>query len=185
MNRTDKGFSLIELIVSFAILGVVSLMVLSFTSATAGTYRTVSNDVGIQYEAQLAMGQLQEYLIDCSGGICTQGDSLYIVSQGESGGFVAHRFTYSAADRALYYSTGEVTGSGTSVACTLSADYLLAKDMDAFGVSAATRGDRTTVTVSFRFSRGSKQYSSEQTIFVRNEIQTATTSEALLQMVCA
>ncbi|ODU55284.1 MAG: hypothetical protein ABT01_06555 [Clostridium sp. SCN 57-10] len=185
MKKRNQGFSLIELIVAFAILGVVALIVLDFTTSTANTYRMVSNDLSLQYEAQLTMGQLQEYLIDCDGGISVQGNELYIVSEKESGGYVTHCFSYDATKRELYYSTGEVNLDGTLATCALGEQYLLARDLSDFQVSYKRNDTKTTVSVKFHFLRGERQYTSEQSIFIRNEITTAGTWDTLLQLVCA
>lgn len=185
MKKSNRGFSLIELIVSFAILGVVTLVVLGFTTSTANTYRMVSNDLSLQYEAQLTMGQLQEYLIDCDGGISVQDDSLYIISEQDDGSYVAHRFSYDAVKKELYYSTKKVDVDGGIATCNFDEQYLLARDLSDFQVSYKRTDEKTTALVNFHFSRGGRQYTSEQSIFIRNEIKTAGTWDTLLQLVCA
>ena len=55
MKNNHRGFTLLELIVSFAILSVLVLVVVGFMSAGAGTYRSVSTETTLQYNSQLTL----------------------------------------------------------------------------------------------------------------------------------
>ncbi len=70
----NKGFTLVELIVTFAILAVVMIMVGAIIGMSSGTYKSISDDLNLQYEAQLAMSQIQEFVIDCSAYAATADD---------------------------------------------------------------------------------------------------------------
>ncbi len=65
----NRGFTLTELIVAIAILSIVALGVLSLMSAGSRSYSNVQGQVNLQIESQIVMGQIQEFLSNCSGGI--------------------------------------------------------------------------------------------------------------------
>ena len=66
MKKDNKGFSLIELVIAIALLGIVSAMLLNFMTTGSTMFRRVSTDVSLQMESQVAMTQLREYVIDCN-----------------------------------------------------------------------------------------------------------------------
>ena len=69
MRKNNRGFTLVELIVSTAILGIIAVAASAFMVTGTRTYSSLNYTVRLQYEAQLAMAQLQEYTIDCTDGI--------------------------------------------------------------------------------------------------------------------
>ena len=69
LRKNNRGFTLVELIVSTAILGIIAVAAGAFMVAGTRTYSSLNYTVRLQYEAQLAMAQLQEYTIDCTEGI--------------------------------------------------------------------------------------------------------------------
>ena len=63
------GYSLIELVVSLAILSIVGAAVTAFFMVSQNTYSQGATDTDMQYEAQLLSNQLQEILIDAARGV--------------------------------------------------------------------------------------------------------------------
>ena len=146
MRKDNRGLSLLELVVSIAILGMVSAILVSFMSTGSAMFKRVSTDVSLQMQSQMLATQLTEYIIDCnesiefSGG---QGAAHLTVRNTTPGGIVEHRFdwngttgivTYNDKDEmAEYVSFLGVEITGNTVTLTLH----LAKDED-FYVSTHT-----------------------------------------------
>jgi adenine/guanine phosphoribosyltransferase-like PRPP-binding protein len=65
---------------------------LAALSRAAAAYRTVSTEVGLQYQAQIIQSQVESYIIDCNGGIAFEGDSVYIVNDVTETGGTIHVF---------------------------------------------------------------------------------------------
>ncbi len=69
MKKKNSGFTLVELIVTMAILSILGTAVIGFFSVSASSYKTVSNDVDLQQEAQIAMNQIGTLLINAEKGV--------------------------------------------------------------------------------------------------------------------
>lgn len=63
-NR-NQGFSLIEVVIAFGILMVVTTIVFGLMMTSSSTFSKTSADVDLQSEAQLAANSIKELLIDC------------------------------------------------------------------------------------------------------------------------
>lgn len=64
MERKNRGFTLIELIVTIAIMGIFSGVVLTVIGTGANSYRSTSSNAKAQMETQEVMDQIQNMIID-------------------------------------------------------------------------------------------------------------------------
>ena len=64
LKRENKGFSLVELIITIAIFSVVGVIVGAFLLSSSRAYSINANELDIQEEAQLVANQLQEMILD-------------------------------------------------------------------------------------------------------------------------
>lgn len=58
INHKNAGFTLVELMVVMAIMGLVGLAVAGFIGTSANQYKSASKEVDLQYESQILMNQL-------------------------------------------------------------------------------------------------------------------------------
>ena len=65
----NKGFSLVELLISIAILSIVLATVTSVMVTGTKQFSKGSADAGMQNEAQLAVNQIEDMIIDTNGGV--------------------------------------------------------------------------------------------------------------------
>lgn len=172
--RKNKGFSLVELIVSFAILSMIAITVLALMSTGTNIFTKVDEEINLQYKSQNAMAQFQQYFMGCSKAICnTDNNILYYA---DSKNVYALKFE----DGKLYYA--EVTHAEAS---TLTADNIsdpFCGDVENFTASIVSNKGKATsirVTLSLQDESG-KSYSSSQIFSLRNQpvhIKEADTSE--------
>lgn len=71
MKENNKGFSLLELVIAMCILTIIGFMLLSIIQSGTNSYSRTSKSINVQNEAQLAMDQIQEILIDATNGVST------------------------------------------------------------------------------------------------------------------
>ena len=68
-KRKNKGFTLVEAVVAFAVLGIAVFGIGGFFVSAARSYSSVSDETSLQYEAQLALNQMENMLIDSNLGV--------------------------------------------------------------------------------------------------------------------
>ena len=69
MRKNQKGFTLVELIIAIAILAVVSLAICGFIVVGSRGYTAANTDIMLQQEAQLALNQISDVIIDTTDSI--------------------------------------------------------------------------------------------------------------------
>lgn len=69
MRKNQKGFTLIELIIAVAILAIVTLAVCGFIVVGSRSYTSANTDIMLQQEAQLALNQISDVIIDTTDSI--------------------------------------------------------------------------------------------------------------------
>ena len=74
MQKQNRCFSLVELIIAIAILVIVTGAVCSFIIITSRNYANGNNDIGVQQEAQLAFNQISDVIIDARNSINYAGE---------------------------------------------------------------------------------------------------------------
>lgn len=190
----NKGFSLVELLVSLAILAIISLAVVGFVSASTSSYRSISANVNLQFESQTVMAQLQEQLIDCNGGVSfsSETDTLYVMDYENSDCFV-HIFKYVPSDEKIYYRKTPVYSDISEGVYTYSfADGtgdIMSSRVTEFNVDIKSAGSDNvnraeSVFVAISFSNAGKSYTGQQTIALRNLPFMASGIDALMNSVC-
>lgn len=189
-KKFRRGFSLLELIVAFALLAIVSGMLVGFVTSSTGAYRSVSTEVGLQYQAQVIQSQMEAYVIDCNGGVVFEGDSLYLVNDVTESGAVIHMFRYDSGAGTLYYGendlTREVSGGIVNLDYDTDADDFLAEHVTGFSVTLTEdSGGVTAAQVDLSLSEGGRDYAARQVIALRNKPQTRDSLSALLTALTA
>jgi prepilin-type N-terminal cleavage/methylation domain-containing protein len=171
-QKNNRGFTLVELIVSVAILGVIAMAAAGFLVTGTRVYRSVNYSLRLQYESQLAMAQVEDYMLDCSDGAAwsvedADGSGVLYLVDVESGVQTAHVFRYDAGEGCIYFGTQAASSSLDSQ--TAAAD-LLAEHVQAMSVSfsGTDAGQADEAAVTLTFSRDNKTYTGTQTIALRN-----------------
>lgn len=186
-KKNNRGFTLVELLVSLAILMVLSAAVLGFVSSASSSYSSIFSNVNLQFESQVVMAQVQEYLVDCNGGLCFVSDgggsTLTVVDRDDSG-CTAHVFRFDAASGDLYYSKRNISTDGGSPVMEAGEEYFLSGRVTDFAVSLPQTDSADAADVTLSFAVRGKSYTGTQTVALRNGPITATGTDALLAAVC-
>lgn len=168
VRKNNRGFTLVELIVSTAILGIIALSASAFMIAGTKSYSSLNYAVRLQYEAQLAMAQLQEYTIDCTKGIAWDATTktLYIANEDgdpTTNDATVHVFAYdgAATAQAIYYEKSD----GFPQILPIPNNTLMAEHVKSMDVVF----EENQVKITLEMARGSKTYSATQVIALRNQ----------------
>lgn len=194
LKSDNKGLSLVEMLISFAILSIVTVALMGLMTTGMRFFRSNTAYIGLQYEYQTVMTQLREYVVDCNGGIVTSadGNTLYIVNRELTtitvGGatipateFTTHAFRYDPAEMTLYYIRPVEVINGLPDISTVPAPPEVSTRVADFAVNVR-RSDstgRATVTTDIRFVSDTREYQAAQDIATRNRVAVSTPAEPL------
>lgn len=183
MRMDNKGFTLVETLIAFTIMAIVSTVVVGFIGVSAELYRQVSSDVSRQHSSQITMNQLYEFIVDCSD-LHKEGENeLYVVEQtgSDPDTYVVHIFRQGGEE--LLYSSGtctridELDGSYSYeyIAANLIVENSpMARNLKSSGgwqVEIASTGSRVdTVQLTLILSQTGSDYETTQTIAPRNAV---------------
>ena len=195
--KNNRGLSLVELIVSFAILAIAGLAVMGLIQAGTNHFNSTGKDVGLQYEQQVVVNRLRDTLLEASDAINYDDSTktLLIYSKKDMGithsGAVSHEFQFDVAKiflrgNELRYASKLVNSSGPSGAFTASgnfdhslldsvSDTLLGEDVSdiEFFLDEIDKG-KIKFTISFEVE--GKTISSNQIVSLRNSVDHITDS---------
>lgn len=115
-NRKNSGFTLVELVIVMAIMGILGLAVTGFIGTSTKQYKYASKDVDLQYEAQLTMNQIGDLIIDAQKGVkyepATVAAPVEVASADPEAGYVA---TASAEEGQAEETSSEETSSDSKL----------------------------------------------------------------------
>lgn len=155
----NKGFTLIELIVTTAIIAIFSGVVLTFISTGSNTYRSTSSSAKVQMETQETFDQIEDLIIDVnrslyyangsgdslgaeikndikqSGGANSTGDKTFIICNEYKNGtgnsqYICDVLDWDKDDATIYYSQKEYKATSSSAGNETSVESLMAAEDD-------------------------------------------------------
>ena len=191
--KSNKGFSLVELIVSFAILAIAGTAIYGLMSAGTNHFTRTGTDVGLQYEQQVVVNRLRDTLIEASNAINYNNDpvndinELLVYSLEDMGvtssGAHTHVYKYRVSKiflegnqlkkiSALYDDVASVT---TLSGVTATDDSLLGENIKDISFDLTEINDGK-IAFEITFEQGEKEITSRQIVSLRNNVIDSTNS---------
>ncbi len=159
--QNNKGFTLIEILIASFIMGILSLALFGFMNTGARTYSSVNATVKLQYDTQLAMSQIQEYVIDCDSAIAWNVTSGTLTVTNED----------PVEEHNFYLVDGDLTYSGTA------GTGIMIKNVTDFGVNFPNAtGEVSHVDVTLGLEYYEKDLTTTQTFALRNNPEVTMTT---------
>lgn len=187
IQQQNSGFSLVELIITIAILVIVTGAVCSFIIITSRNYANGNNDISVQQEAQLALNQMSDVIIDATQSINYVGydesnqpvkalkDSEFTFTPEKKALIVYntaelhnYMFYWRKSDENLYFSIADASGSFPmpgETGCVLQAE-----NVTEFQVDLGRAEERRVVGLRLSFKAGTRKFEMVNNITARNKV---------------
>lgn len=168
----NKGYSLVELLLTLAIFGLVMIGIAMIMRTTSVSYRDGSNEVTMQTEAQIVANQIEEIFMDGTGGYDSgvSGTSQYfcITSDGAS-----HFVIYKPAEQEVWYEKINATGVTSPSAESAGTWSLMAENVASLDISGFSVSDTSDnmITVKVSMDRDGYTYTATKDVYFRNSIE--------------
>lgn len=187
----NKGLTLVELIITIAIVGIVSGSIVGFMVTGANGYTRTNSDVNLQYEVQLTMNQLQDMIIDADKGITYERGSeitTETVLEDSLGSITeedikvkriiiynrsnAYKIEWNKEEQKLYYYKYELTESGGVISLNpITGPILMADYVSGMGVNLTRLSADNIARIDLDFTLGTRNYSTYSNITLRNRVR--------------
>ena len=178
----SKGFTLLELIISVAVLSVIMVMIFSIMSSGSVFFNKSNTMMKVSYSLQETMSQIKETVIDCSKAIKIAGSGVtefVVVNKTGDDSYMACAYKYVPEEEKLYYGETVFTGTGdANLPTRIESNYkVLTEGVKAFSatpVQAETTDGETSLyrvkslNVSVTVDKNGRSDSAVETIAPRN-----------------
>ncbi len=190
----NRGFTLVELLVSIVILAMVVGVALGFLAHAMGAFSRSSRESSLQNEAQLTMTRLQSMVVNASHGVSVvdprlnpdpdnppalTGADLYVYNREEMDSGVGSYKTgsyqithiYQSGTRLLYSLISyTLDAAGSSSLSAESAPAVLSEYVNSFTVDLSQFKTSRSVGIHVDFKNKDKTYMTENTFYLRNVV---------------
>ncbi len=200
MRKDQRGFTIVELIIAVAILAIVTLAVGGFMVVGSRSYTSANTDIMLQQDAQLALNQISDVIIDTTDSISySVGDSSglqTVLKDSEYGGEATDKcltvvnrkepdsnndnpsywFYWSKEKETIYFNEVPVDSTMSEeeikngFADAEIAKAVLAEHVTDLQIDVSQFEENRVVMISMTFENGGRQYSTSNNVTVRNRI---------------
>lgn len=158
--KSNKGFSLVELLVAMAVLSIVMIEVFNVMSNSSKLYIKGSSEIGLQSEAQQVILQLEDLLVDCTGVVAPDHELANAETFTISSNSVNYIINY-VRDPADDYGQLQLSVPGAS-------NIPLSDYVNSISVNMANYKANNIVTLCVSMNNGTYSYETTQDVFLRN-----------------
>ena len=183
-ESANKGFTLVELIVSMAIMVIVAMAIIAFFSVSLRQYRANNNETNVQTESQLTWKRLESNILTTSNGLWTPNENeidMYNYSEGATYPKTMTAIYYNAGgdNNTIYYQEYAVDDSGAlsaigsaEVFSNLVTDFTIKLyDKDNNEITDPTAGIRPVkAEAHITYLANDREYVSDNTVAIRNTL---------------
>ncbi|MDE6874781.1 MAG: type II secretion system GspH family protein [Lachnospiraceae bacterium] len=172
LKNDQRGFTLVELIVTILIMSIVMVAAAGFIITAINSYRVADIEVELQTEAQIAMNQFNDILIEAKQYDFTEdaggGSRLMVVTPGDAENPGDTTYYFTVKNNELLFSK-----SLTETDPPLLARYCRSLEISPQKYPPAPGDENRLVTVTIEFEYAGRTYTTTSCISLRNQISSA------------
>lgn len=169
-NIGNQGVSLIELLVVIAIIAIVGGLIAGFIMTSTKAYKSADKEVNLQYEAQLAVNQIRDYIIDANANISQSEDTYsYSIYNRTEEGYTRETLSWDASKQAIFYEKWKKDKTDSQEVVQTEA-VKLADYVDEFSMDLSKAEEERKVEITLSMSYQGKEYSTSSIVNLRNAI---------------
>lgn len=179
-KRNNKGYTLVEMLITLAIFGIIMIGIAMMMRTTSISYLKGSREVAMQTEVQIVANQVEELLVDAttgfSGMLTDAAGRKYCWIQS---GTTKHWLVFDSVEQELLYDS-TADGSGyTDDSLSLMAEYVSDFNITGWEKLSATPSDNcdNKVTIELAMNNEGYEYEVSRDVFFRNALEDATVYE--------
>ncbi len=191
MKRNNKGYTLVELMVTIAIFGIVMIGIAMIMRTTSVSYVNGSNEVAMQTEVQIVANQIEELLVDIGNKTVVDADGTVTTLNASIGaGTVSGYVQYYIDDLAtntrynivhkddtdeLWFCKTSLTASTPDLSdYSLMAEYVSTFNIDGFSTVDGDTDRDNKVTIEIAMNKDGYTYEVTRDVFFRNAVEDIT-----------
>ncbi|MDE6847419.1 MAG: prepilin-type N-terminal cleavage/methylation domain-containing protein [Lachnospiraceae bacterium] len=190
MRKNQKGFTLVELIIAVAILAIVTLAVCGFIVVGSRSYTSANTDIMLQQEAQLALNQISDVIIDTTDSINYGNGTDLVLKDSEFSGEPdqkilvvvnkkdgnndndSYRFEWSKDTETIYFNTSDtvIDDANPEPVFDDANRAILAQHVRELHIDISQFEENRVVMISMTFENGNREYTTSNNVTVRNRV---------------
>lgn len=171
-RRNNQGLTLIEMVITVAIIGIVSAVVLSVVSAGANFYRGISSSTKSQADLQSLMDDVENILMDANTEISLSGGSggkqTLTIDNKYDQSWYTDILEWVPSEKKVYYTRKTIATDPFYKSIPRSA---IAKNVTEFSVDISGAETDRTVEFSATVNNRGKEDSASRTVHLRNNVK--------------
>lgn len=179
-KRNNKGYTLVEMLITLAIFGIIMIGIAMMMRTTSISYLKGSREVAMQTEVQIVANQVEELLVDAttgfSGMLTDAAGRKYCWIQS---GTTKHWLVFDSVEQELLYDSTADGSSYTDDSLSLMAEYVSDFNITGWEKLSATPSDNcdNKVTIELAMNNEGYEYEVSRDVFFRNALEDATVYE--------
>ena len=169
----NKGYSLVELLITIVIFGVVMIGIALMMRTTSASYVSGNSEVAMQTEVQIVANQVEELLVDATGTVVAVATNEWKIP----GVGATHYIYYDRTNDELYYQKDGDDPAGFSLMAEYVSDFKIEglATYDASGTLSADHDNMANIHI--EMNNDNHLYEVDREVFFRNAIENPTVYE--------
>lgn len=162
-KRDNRGLTLVELMCAIAILGLIGAAVSGVMIVSAQSYQRGAGEIELQQEAQIAVNQIGDLVIDTTAQVTAPADGSSLTIDKDTSRYI---ITHNTAAYELLYSEYIVNGDGSLLPVV--ENQLMAQNVTVFKANVDDFSAYGVLRIRMELVKGDRSYAADFTITARN-----------------